>query len=150
MRRAYVYGLASMLIASIPTIVFGQSAEQNSSIIISAPADLTPADQKAITEVLNKGFSFGGGVSLPFVGGGGFQIEIKSATDAGEGALKMDTTKSAGLEPDVVIKNWLCEAACDVASATAGAACTGLSGGVAVAACVAAVAATRDECKRRC
>ncbi|WP_406609467.1 hypothetical protein [Agarivorans sp. JK6] len=44
----------------------------------------------------------------------------------------------------------LCKAACDVAAATALAWCTANTGGVALAACIAATEATRRECKNRC
>lgn len=150
MRTAYALISATVLALNFfPQAVNAQSSEVSKGLVFVAPADLTPEDIKAVNEALAKGFSFGSGIQTPF-GGGGFQIEIKAADQAGAEAKPLDTTKTASVDVFSIQKNWLCEAACDVTSAAGGASCTGLSSGVAAAACIAAAAAVRDECRRRC
>jgi hypothetical protein len=52
--------------------------------------------------------------------------------------------------PSFNFKNPICNAACGVSEAAAVAACSALSGGVAIAVCVAAAHAAGDYCRSRC
>lgn len=60
-------------------------------------------------------------------------------------------TPASGVQPHAgVLTNPFCKAACDMAQAAATAACAGLANPIAIAACVAAVTAAGDECRRGC
>lgn len=84
--------------------------------------------------------------------------KIQSIIQAHFVGTKVVGDKGAPLSVDAIktrtmsfnFTNPICTAACGVAEAAAVAACSALSGGVAIAACVAAAQAAGDYCRSRC
>ena len=70
------------------------------------------------------------------------------APDANVAPVNVPVQPQGGLIPG--FKNPFCTAACDIGQAAAVAACSALSGGVAIAICVAAAQAAGDACRDSC
>lgn len=120
---------------------------------LTVPAGVAEQDLQKINNIVNKAFDLGAVVSGGAPGisvGGGVSVSIKSAAQGGGTAKAVNMTPYVNVSSQEAYKNFLCDAACDVAAAAAVAGCSGLSAGAAVAACIAAAGAVRDECHRRC
>lgn len=103
---------------------------------ISVPSDLSSNDTKKIQDILNKSFP----ATAP---SNTFVVTPQPGSRAVE-------SRFSRMNPLEANKNFLCDAACDVAAASAAAGCSAITVAAGAAACIAAAAAARDYCHSRC
>lgn len=166
------FSLATYLVAtaSLGGLAFGQDGQVDGEprqVQIMIPDDLfatlPTAEREQIERFLD--FSFGGAVSVPFVGGaqigGGISLgrsldfRLQGGDAQPDADSSQDTARSinADITSDQatdVTRGFFCEAACDIAAAAAATACTTISLAVGVAACLVAADIAREECRKSC
>jgi hypothetical protein len=152
MRRYVASALATMLALSYSPSRAQQEQPQQPLVFTLPPEILQGVSQDDIARI--EGF-WGDIIKVlppvlpPIIGilGRSVQLQSSSSIDPARAAALRELANDT---PDVVARNFLCHAVCDMASAATAAACGTLTSGVAVAACVASTGAAREECPRNC